>query len=97
MQASMKLIRFTEDDPDFWIQVKGNSAGKPLKNKIPNSIGIKANPSHLVSDFLFYTIEYLFQSGAFKPHLKGSVVPFINNRAITLVLVEHWLRSNRNA
>lgn len=87
------MFTFTDQEPDFWIQLKGNAAGKPLRIPIPNSVGVKVDPSLLVSDFLFYTIEYLFLSGAFIPHLKGSVVPFIRQNSITKVLILHWVSS----
>ena len=84
------MMQFTDADPDFWIQLKGQNAGRPLREKIPNSIGIKTDPDLLVPDFLFYTLEYLFQSGAFLPMLRGSVVPFLTRRAIREVISSHW-------
>ncbi len=71
------MYRFTNTSPDFWIQTKGENAGKPLRKQIPNSIGIKVNPELLVPDFLFYIVLLNYQTSAFKPYLKGSVVPFI--------------------
>ncbi len=90
------MIQFTNQDPDFWIQLKGNNAGKPLRQKIPNSIGIKTDPVHLVPDFLFYTVLYLFQSGAFQPHIQGSVVPYITQNTIVQVIVNHWFAQHQN-
>jgi len=84
------MIQFTDEDPDFWIQLKGQNAGRPLREKIPNSIGVKTDPALLVPDFLFYTLEYLFSMGAFLPFLRGSVVPFITRRGILAVLFNHW-------
>jgi len=84
------MIQFTNDDPDFWIQLKGHNAGKPLREKIPNSIGVKTDPAILVPDFLFYTLEYLHLSGVFQAYISGSVVPFISQRNILTVLINHW-------
>jgi len=84
------MFKFTDQDPDFWIQLKGENAGKPLRTSIPNSVGVKTDPNLLVSDFLFYTVQYLFSSGKFRPYLKGSVVPYIRQRDITVALVNHW-------
>lgn len=84
------MFQFTSQDPEFWIQLKGENAGKPLRNPIPNSIGVKTDPNLLVSDFLFYTLMYLFLSGAFKSMLKGSVVPYIRQNDIVMALVKHW-------
>ncbi len=84
------MMQFTDRDPDFWIQLKGLNAGRPLREKIPNSIGVKTDPDLLVPDFLFYTLEYLFLTGSFQPLLRGSVVPFLTRRAILDVLSSHW-------
>lgn len=84
------MIQFTDNDPDFWIQLKGQNAGRPLREKIPNSIGVKTDPAHLVPDFLFYTLEYLFSAGAFQPYLRGAVIPFITRQGILTVLFNHW-------
>ena len=84
------MIHFTKEDSDFWIQLKGQNAGKPLREKIPNSIGVKTDPAILLPDFLFYTLEYLHASGAFQPYISGSVVPFISQRNILSVLINHW-------
>ena len=84
------MMQFTDTDPNFWIQMKGQNAGRPLRDKIPNSIGIKTDPDLLVPDFLFYTLEFLFQSGAFRPLLRGSVVPFLTRRLVPEVLFTHW-------
>ena len=86
----ISMIQFTNDYPDFWIQLRGQNAGKPLRKKIPNSIGVKTDPAILVPDFLFYTLEYLYSSGAFQPYISGSVLPFISHRNILAVL------SNKN-
>ena len=92
------MMQFTDAGPDFWIQMKGLNAGRPLREKIPNSIGVKTDPELLVPDFLFYTLEYLFQSGAFLPLLRGSVVPFLTRRAILEVLSSHWrAQANRKS
>ena len=84
------MMQFTQTDPDFWIQLKGLNSGRPLREKIPNSIGVKTDPDLLVPDFLFYTLEYLFQSDAFRPMLRGSVVPYITRRVILEVLFFYW-------
>jgi hypothetical protein len=85
------MLAFTDQYPDFWIQLKGDNAGKPLRVPIPNSIGVKADPAHLVPDFLFYTVQFLHLSGAFTPYIKGSAVPFITQRSIIQVLLNHFV------
>jgi len=90
------MFQFTNKEPEFWVQLKGENAGKPLRKQIPNSVGIKTNPELMVSDFLFITLEYLFSVGAFKPFLKGSVIPYIRNEDIVKVLVIHWTAFSGN-
>lgn len=87
------MFKLTDKDPDFWVQLKGDNAGKPLLQKIPNSIGIKVNPGLLVPDFLFYTILYLFQTGLFKPFIKGSVIPYIRQSDIVHVILAHFIKT----
>jgi hypothetical protein len=56
------------------------------------------DPDLLVPDFLFYTLECLFQSGAFLPLLRGSVVPFLTRRLVLEVLFTHWrAQANRKS
>ena len=94
--GTLLMMYFTNVDPDFWIQLKGHNAGKPLRDKIPNSIGIKTDPVLLVPDFLFYTLLYLYEKGAFRQSIKGSVVPYITHQAIIDTLSNHWHAQSQN-
>ena len=47
------------DDADFHVQLKGNNAGKVLKEPIPNSIGVATNPNVLLPDFARYMFEHI--------------------------------------
>lgn len=85
------MFILTSENPDFWIQTKGINAGKPLRNPIANCIGIKANPEILVPEFLYYTVLHLFQSQQFKKHLKGSVIPYITQQDIIVVLLKYFI------
>jgi len=84
------MFHYTQDQPNFYVQLKGNNAGQPLREKIPNSIGIKTDADVLNPDYLFYTLLYLFTSGIFKQYLKGSVVPYIRIQDISTALIHHW-------
>lgn len=88
------MFCFTDDNPDFYIQLKGENAGRPLNEKMPNSVGIKTDPKLLVSGFLFYTVLYLFQTGIFRRYLRGSVIPFITQRDISHVIISHFTNLN---
>ncbi len=85
------MFHFCNKDPDFWIQLKGNASGKPLRKPIPNSVGIKVDKKLLFPDFLFLTLEYLYQSEKFSPYIIGSVVPYIRQSSIKLVIMQHFI------
>lgn len=86
------MFYFTSYHPDFWIQLKGNNAGMPLRKQTVNSIGVKTNKDVLNPDYLFYTILYLFNIGAFQKCIKGSVIPYIRQGDITITLINHWIK-----
>ena len=89
-----QMFNFVNDaeKAHFFIQLKGNNAGRPLREKIPNSIGISVDERIFIPDYFYYLVLNLFNTGKFKPLLKGSVVPFIRQRdivqAVLLSLVE---------
>lgn len=87
------MFYFTNDHSQshFFIQLKGENAGKPLKHSIPNSIGVVANTKVLVPEYFFYVVQYLFNVDAFKPFLKGSVIPFIRQRDIIQVIEKYFV------
>lgn len=90
------MFQLTNTSPDFWIQLKGENAGQPLRQQIPNAIGIKVNRELMVPDFLFYTVLYLFQTKAFQPKLRGSVIPYIRTVDIRMVLTDHFIKVSLN-
>lgn len=87
------MFYFSNENPAFYIQLKGENAGKPIKQKISNSIGINVDENLLVPDYFFYVVLHLFQSGKFTARLKGSVVPYILQSDISAVIIDFFLRS----
>lgn len=71
----------------FFIQLKGENAGRPMKNQIPNSAGICVNERIFVPEFFFYLILNLYNTGKFKQMIKGSVVPFIRQSDISVTVI----------
>lgn len=71
---------------DFWIQLKGKNAGKPLKTEIFNSIGVKVTDKRLDPLYFFFAVESLFSQNKFTPLLKGSTVPYLRLRDISKVI-----------
>lgn len=86
------MIYLSNENPSFFIQLKGNNAGKPLKEKIPNAIGVKTNPEILNAQFQYYVVEFLFTTWKFTPHITGSVIPFLTHRSILKVIAEHFTK-----
>jgi len=85
------MFSFCKDAPDFWVQLKGDGAGQPLRHPSANCVGIKVDRQVLVPAYLFYTFIYLQSAGKFKAELKGSVIPFIRQRDIVKVFLMHLL------
>jgi hypothetical protein len=81
----------SELNSNFHIQLKGDNAGKPLKEAIPNSIGLCVTNHRLDPKYFFYVVQYLHVSGFFKPFIKGSVVPFINQSDIKKVIHNYFI------
>jgi len=84
------MFEFTNTDPDFFIQLKGNDAGRHLLAAIPNSIGVKVDQRVLVPAYFYQVIQYLFLSGKFKPETIGSVVPYIRQRDFARVVARFF-------
>ncbi|MCD6089982.1 MAG: hypothetical protein J7J72_00645 [Bacteroidales bacterium] len=78
---------FTNDlqKAHFFIQLKGCNAGKPLKSRISNSIGILVNEKILFPD-------YLYDSGKFKQKIIGSVIPYIRQKDIEKVIKSFFIK-----
>ena len=87
------MMCFSNNNPDFYIQTKGMNAGKPLKNPIPNSIGIIADRKKLIPEYLFFVVHYLHSIDAFKPFINGVAIPFITHKNISTVINNHFFKS----
>lgn len=56
----------------FYIQSKGEHAGRPLMEPIPNCFGVETS-----DPLLFARVYSLYKGGFFRYHLCGSVIPFV--------------------
>jgi hypothetical protein len=90
------MFKFSHSNPDFYIQIKGENSGKPLKSKIPNSVGIVVDRDKLVPDYLFYIVQHLFLTEEFRPHITGSAVPFITLPKIKQTILNFLINNNPN-
>jgi hypothetical protein len=83
---------FSNDKANFYIQLKGDNAGKPLKAPIPNSIGIIANADIFLPEYLYYLFLAIFNSGLYRKYIRGSVVPYIRQSDIALAMRDWFAR-----
>jgi len=88
------MFHFTNDleKAHFFIQLKGSNAGKPLKSKIPNSVGILVDEQFFIPDYLYYLVLHLYNSGKFRQILKGSVIPYIRQKDIEKVIASFFFK-----
>ena len=62
--------------PHFFILNKGNNSGKPLSTPCPNCFVIQFQ-NETEKEQVYWLMYSLWQSNAFYPFLRGSVIPFI--------------------
>lgn len=70
-----KLLTYpnkNKETPSFYIQVKGNHSGRPLRKSIRNCVAVYSD-----FPFLFEIVFLLFSGRMFEQFIIGSVVPFI--------------------
>jgi hypothetical protein len=77
------MFWFTSETPDFWIQLKGENAGRPLLSPCVNSVGVKADVLIFDPKYLYYMFLNLYNIGIYTPLLRGSVIPFIRQGDIS--------------
>lgn len=68
-------------NPHFFILCKGNNSGKPLLSPCPNCFSIQFQ-SEADKEQVYWLLFCLWQSNAFYPFLRGSVIPFVVLRDI---------------
>lgn len=80
----------------FYILSKGNNAGQPQFLPWVNSFSVHCKTKEEL-DFYFWLSYSLWQTGRFKPYLRGSVIPFLSVSDLRQVLSQvaetvfpHW-------
>lgn len=63
-------------NPHFFILNKGNNSGKPLSAPCPNCFVIQFQ-NEIEKERVYWLIYSLWQSKAFYPYLRGSVISFV--------------------
>ena len=82
-------------NPHFFILNKGNNSGKPLLSPCPNCFVIQFQcPEE--KEQVYWLLYSLWQSNAFYPFLRGSVIPFIVLRDIKSCIQENLDKATIN-
>lgn len=83
-----RLKTYTPSQPKakFYIQAKGEHSGRPLKNPIPNCFSVYTD-----NEILFSLVYALYIGDKFKPHICGSVVPFIKIDDAKKIITENLI------
>ena len=81
--------------PHFFILNKGNNSGKPLLAPCPNCFVIQCKTDS-EKEQLYWLAYSLWQSKAFYPLLRGSVIPFVVLRDVKSCLSDGLIKANAN-
>ena len=73
--------------PHFFILNKGNNSGKPLLSPCPNCFVIQFKCEE-EKEQIYWLLYSLWQSKAFYPLLRGSVIPFVVLRDVKSCLLD---------
>ena len=73
--------------PHFFILNKGNNSGKPLSAPCPNCFVIQFQ-NETKKEQVYWLMYSLWQSKAFYPFLRGSVIPFVVLRDVKSCLLD---------
>ena len=74
-------------NPHFFILNKGNNSGKPLLAPCPNCFLIQFQ-NEIEKEQVYWLLYSLWQSKAFYPFLRGSVIPFVVLRDVKSCLLD---------
>ena len=81
--------------PHFFILNKGNNSGKPLTVPCPNCFVIHFQCEE-VKEQIYWLSYSLWQSKAFYPFLRGSVIPFVVLRDVKFCLQDGLNKVDKN-
>ena len=82
-------------NPHFFILNKGNNSGKPLITPCPNCFVIQFQ-SEMEKEQIYWLLYSLWQSKAFYPYLRGSVIPFVVLRDVKECLADAMEKMDAN-
>lgn len=79
----------------FFILNKGNNSGKPLSAPCPNCFVIQFQ-NETEKEHIYWVLYSLWQSKAFYPFLRGSVIPFVVLRDVKSCLLDGLNKVDEN-
>ncbi len=82
-------------NPHFFILNKGNNSGKPLHTPCPNCFVIQFQ-SPEEKEQVYWLLYSLWQSRAFYPFLRGSVIPFVVLQDVRSCLLDGLEKTEAN-
>ncbi len=83
-------------NPHFFILNKGNNSGKPLVSPCPNCFVIRFQCEE-EKEMVYWLLYSLWQSRAFYPYLRGSVIPFVVLRDVKECLLNGLEKMKANS
>lgn len=87
--------KFEIKKPHFFILNKGNNSGKPLSTPCPNCFVIQFQ-CEVEKEHVYWLLYSLWQSKAFYPYLRGSVIPFVVLRDVKSCIVDGLEKAETN-
>ena len=75
---------------DFYVQSKGDNAGRPLKEPSTNCFAVFTDHSRLLPEYFYYMVMAAWQQGVFRPYLLGSVIPFLSIESFKRAILEKY-------
>jgi len=86
--TTIKTFNGSQNDATFYIQSKGNKAGQPLTQPIPNCFAVYTDVQNA-----FEIVYALYTAKAFKNFIIGSVIPFIRIDAMKKIVLPAFDRA----
>lgn len=80
----MNVTTYKGQEADFYIQAKGDHAGRPLRSPIPNCFAVTG-----AGPMAFEAVYSLWVAKVFYPYIGGSVIPFIRISDLKRILNAH--------
>lgn len=81
----LKLTTYNKKDikktTAFFMQSKGYKSGEVMREPSANCFEVEIDTEILNKNYAFYLLHSVFNTGYFKKHLKGSVIPYITKES----------------